>query len=210
MFHKTPKPTNPQRGRPLREQYDRLVDEDIYDATPAGRDIGGAEFGGKFAQYGSWALWDAFDTAPQAAARSAALIQEWEQVDGLLHNNVVLVALNLGRPDTAGLGAGDNRTRHEGAWENFHSGGRDFVLARAIEQSPFRGAYITDFYKGLPTRTGREREIYLAERDPAASTLINTVMRSILDREIEILGARCSSGVLRRRRLHRRIASVRR
>lgn len=175
-----------------RKQFEKLMTEDIYDTTPAGREIAGNESGGTFAQYGSWAVWNSLDSAPVKAAQDASLLTEWDRIEGVLHNDVVLVALNLGRPKTAGTGAGTGRINHEGAWENFHSGSRDFVLGQATERSPFRGAYITDFYKGLPTYSGAELQDLLrtlSTDDPLASSTIATVMRSILDREINILDA---------------------
>lgn len=88
----------------------------------------------KYSMYSSWAIWS---PANPADARIIA-----KHLDSL-NTSVVMVGLNV---------AGQLRS----PWQNFHGGSHDCKLIYAFNDSPYRGAYMTDIIKGeIETSSGR-------------------------------------------------------
>jgi hypothetical protein len=87
-----------------------------------------------YGMYSSWAVWN--PAKPADAAIIADHVAE-------LNTSAVLVALNISRPIPA-------------HWQNFHSQDHARKLMYAFNESPFRGAYMTDLIKGeVETKAGR-------------------------------------------------------
>jgi hypothetical protein len=80
----------------------------------------------KYGMYASWAIWN-----PKRAEDASIIAKHLDD----LKTSVVMVGLNVSRP----IG---------GTWQNFH--GRDHArkLMYAFNDSPYRGAYMTDLIKG--------------------------------------------------------------
>jgi hypothetical protein len=88
----------------------------------------------RYGMYSSWAVWN-----PAKPADSAIIANHVAE----LRASVVLVALNISRPIP----------NH---WQNFHSHDHARKLMYAFNESPYRGAYITDLIKGeVETKAGR-------------------------------------------------------
>lgn len=79
----------------------------------------------KYAQHASWAIWN------HKAPEDTTVIRE-NLAD--LKTSVVMVALNISRALS-------------GQWQNFHSRDHARKLMYAFNQSPYRGAYMTDLIK---------------------------------------------------------------
>lgn len=91
----------------------------------------------KYGMYSSWAAWN------PASPADARIIAEHQ---GCLKTSVVMIGLNVSRPIP-------------NTWQNFH--GRDHArkLMFAFNDSPYRGAYMTDILKGeVETKAGRLRK----------------------------------------------------
>ena len=80
----------------------------------------------KYAQHASWAIWNSKDPEDTTVIR--------ENLEDL-KTSVVMVALNISRALS-------------GQWQNFHSRDHARKLMYAFNQSPYRGAYMTDLIKG--------------------------------------------------------------
>ncbi|NLC98975.1 MAG: hypothetical protein GX678_07850 [Actinomycetales bacterium] len=107
----------------------------------------------------------------------------WGDLGGRLHNRVVFVTLNKGS-GTVQDPAAD--------WASFHSGTHDYLLAEAIGQpgiqEVFGGAYITDFFKGLPPSTTGSLNLLLDSLSAIAQARTVQAMEALLERELHILG----------------------
>lgn len=173
------------------KQYADLESEKIAEAAPEIVNLLGDADLGVFAQYSSWAIYPDVSVKPQAAAQAPSAVNTYGAVEGIAHNNVVLVAYNLGRPKNPKHGAGVGRSHHDAdrLWENFHSGSRDFNIARGTQGNAFRGAYITDFFKGLPTNDIGEFRALLRSRGAAWTGRVEKAMHAILERELSLIGA---------------------
>src|SRR5438105_4020841 len=79
----------------------------------------------KYAQHASWAVWNSRDLEDTSVIR--------ENLRDL-KTSVVMVALNISRELPS-------------AWRNFHSRDHARKLMYAFNQSPYRGAYMTDIIK---------------------------------------------------------------
>lgn len=79
----------------------------------------------------SWAIWD------ETNIRNVGVIEK-HLTD--LNPHVILVGLNPARKEDI-----------DQSWKNFHVGRNDYRLMRAFNRSDFRGAYMTDFVKGVHT-----------------------------------------------------------
>ena len=93
-----------------------------------------ADLAKKYGMYSSWAIWNPANPA------NAGIIAEHH---GWLNASVVMVALNVSRwiPNT---------------WQNFHSTDHARKLMFAFNDSPYRGAYMTDIIKGeVEAKAGR-------------------------------------------------------
>jgi hypothetical protein len=84
----------------------------------------------KCGRIASWAVWNPEDIA------DTSIIEKYRKD---LNPDIVMVGLNISGPLDAD-------------WKNFHSryrGSNDRKLMKAFNESPFRGAYMTDFIKGV-------------------------------------------------------------
>jgi len=172
-----------------RKQYDALADTEITEGSSEIESLLGESNLGTYAQYGSWAIWPDVSVKPVATSQDKSVVNKFSAVEGTAHSNVVLVAYNLGRPASPSHGAGDGKNHHERLWENFHSGSRDYALARATERTAFRGAYITDYYKGLPTNTTADLRELFKSKGKDWERQVEKAMCSILNYELSIIGA---------------------
>jgi hypothetical protein len=95
---------------------------------------------GKYSCYGSWAVWN-----PDDQADTSVITENVKD----LKNSVIVVGLNCsGRfAKRAHRHLGNSVEGHEG-WQNFHGGKQDRKLMYALNDSPYRGAYLTDVIKG--------------------------------------------------------------
>ena len=78
-----------------------------------------------FGQHASWAIWDKKPADTQVIGKDLTC----------LNTSVVLVALNISRPIRI-------------QWQNFHGSDHARKLMYAFNESPYRGAYMTDLIKG--------------------------------------------------------------
>lgn len=177
-----------------REQFETLLSEDIFktlendgasDAiTWSQRKLGVPETtkAGPYSDYVSWAVWkkESAGQGPQAASNDMSVLASYEILEDKIHTDVILLALNKGMNPTSLSTA---------PWANFHSGSRDYNLARALEDTPLSGAYITDLYKGLPTKSAAELNKFMDGLSSPDRARINEAMRRIFEREMEIIGA---------------------
>lgn len=101
-----------------------------------------AALGKGYGTVASWAVW-----AEPKGRRAGEWVSDLSALDpGLLHDRAVMIALNSGVRE---------KERDRPTWGMFHDPvGRDFMLADAVRDTPFWGCYLTDFFKGLPTRDG--------------------------------------------------------
>ena len=132
-----------------------------------------------FAQVASWAVW-APETAGGTAWSRDLSVLSYDVLAPVIHHRVVFVALNKGTNPV---------TESVADWSNFHTGRSDYKLARATAPHEIlRGAYITDFFKGLPTPDGASLRRLLRSRSPRERRSIVEAMVTLLRRELEILG----------------------
>lgn len=82
----------------------------------------------KYGMFASWAVWNPDPTIKMDTQIIRENIQD-------LHKDVVMVGLNISNPLPQ-------------PWSNFHFGLHDRKLNYAFNQSPYRGAYMTDIVKG--------------------------------------------------------------
>lgn len=174
-----------------RQQYRELERTEITAGSTAIAGLLGEADLGVFAQYSSWAIYPDVSVQPQASAQDPSAVNSYSAVEGIAHNDVVLVAYNLGRPKNPVHGArvGDSHHGKDRLWENFHSGIRDFNIARGTQGNAFRGAYITDFFKGMPTKSIDEFNRELRCRRKEWAEQYEDEMQAILDYELSLLGA---------------------
>ena len=81
----------------------------------------------RYSKMSSWAIWNPKDL------KDLKIIEE--DVD-LLNPEIIMVGLNISAPLSKN-------------WENFHGGRHDRKLMKLFNYSQFRGAYMTDFIKGV-------------------------------------------------------------
>lgn len=142
-----------------------------------------------FSKIASWAVWrqprtdgKGKEIAPVEASQDRSVLT-WDQLRDQIRHDLVFVALNFGRPPGTPAPTED--------WANFHGGRSDYRLSRAIRTGdPKRehvwGAYMTDFYKYLPT----EKETQLKDLlGVGGASEINRAMAETLRRELSLLGA---------------------
>lgn len=142
-----------------------------------------SEPGGPFSQHASWAVWSKrTDVGPIIASQDMAVVESYDALKDTIHANVILLAYNSGT-HAPGAGAGQ-------PWATFHCGRRDYLTAYGTVGTPLEGAYMTDFYKGLPTRTSKALQDKFKEGGPEYEAGINKLMTAVFEREMEILGAR--------------------
>ena len=116
----------------------------------------------KYAQHASWAIWNSRDLDDTTVIR--------ENLPDL-KTSVVMVALNISR-------------ELPGPWRNFHSRDHARKLMYAFNQSPYRGAYMTDIIKDyVEPNSARLRKQLLSGQLDAASAL------QIFREEMKDLGA---------------------
>lgn len=142
-----------------------------------------------FAQAASWAVWADPSSGGGGSggstdwSRDMSAVASYEVLAPFIHPDVVFVALNKG------VSPVDVR---EADWATFHSGRRDYMLADAVRHGGmdvFWGAYMTDFYKGLPTRSGAELEAFLDAAVTPSREAVEDAMANLLERELTLLGA---------------------
>lgn len=159
-----------------REAYDLLRTETLDRTVPG---LGATTF----AQVASWAVW-AEPTADGMAWSRDLSVLSYDALAPVAHTRAVFVAPNHG----VGPGSHD-----EADWSSFHSGRSDYRLARALAtpgaREVLQGAYVTDFFKGLPTPTAADLARHLGRLDAAGRERTVADMARLLRRELEILGA---------------------
>ncbi|MET0930076.1 MAG: hypothetical protein ABWX74_11180 [Aeromicrobium sp.] len=146
-----------------------------------------------FASAASWTVWALSATGATIKgnwSRHQPVVQRYlAEVGKTPPTDAVFVALNWGL--AAGMPTDD--------WANFHGGSRDYFLADAIRgqvggdgsdttYAPlprFRGVYITDFYKGLPTSDGG----VLTSIAGDDVTELTRLSGDLLAQELRLLGA---------------------
>jgi hypothetical protein len=125
-----------------------VVDRAIFDAVSR-----------RYGQFASWAVWD----RRHAGRATGDWVSDLRVLDAdrhpavleMLHTRAVLIALNSGvREEDEGPRAPLSMFHHPV--------GRDFMLAEAVGDTPFWGAYVTDFFKGVPTKDGTGLAEHLA------------------------------------------------
>lgn len=135
----------------------------------------------RIAQTVSWAVWASREGATDTSWSRDTSILDYDNLAPTIHADAVLIALNDG---------GAERASSLPAWHMFHSGRRDFMLAEALEDTWLWGAFMTDFYKGMPTETGADLERYLDQLGGAKRDEIERVMADQIELELAILGVR--------------------
>lgn len=142
----------------------------------------------RFGQLASWAVWaePVSGVTGTGWSRDKSVLARYEDLAGIIHADVIFVALNKGKNPIG---------QTETDWANFHSGRRDYTLAQAIRaadggMAKLWGAYMTDLYKGLPTRTGTELAEWLDSTRSPTRDQVEKTMCDLLEKEIAILGAR--------------------
>ncbi|GAA2945444.1 hypothetical protein ACFO7V_09755 [Glutamicibacter bergerei] len=165
-----------------KEQFETLLAEDVFECVPEYRESNSVEPGGPFSDHVSWAVWreETEGLKPVKASNDKSILSFFELLEGEIHTNVILVALNSGKRI--------NPDKDDWAWSTFHSGPRDYFLSRALKGTRISGAYMTDIFKGLPTRTGADllKENKSLSTEERASRF--QAMKTIFNREMEILG----------------------
>jgi hypothetical protein len=143
-----------------------------------------------FSKIASWAVWseprtdgNGNEIAPVTASQDRSILN-WKHLEAQVRHDLVFVALNFGRPHGAPAPTED--------WANFHGGTQDYRLSRAIRSGdPSRqhvwGAYMTDFYKYLPTEKEKHLEDLLVG---GGVSKINRAMAETLQCELDLLAAR--------------------
>ena len=162
-------------------QFEKLMKEDVFaKAAPPGWLV--SEKGGTFSQHASWAVWSKrTDVGLGKASQDMTVLESYDALKDIIHANVILLGYNSGT-HAPGAGAGQ-------PWANFHCGSRDYLTAFGTAGTPLEGAYITDFYKGLPTRDSKELDDKLEAGGPEYEAGINKLMTAVFEREMEIIGA---------------------
>lgn len=134
-----------------------------------------------FGHVASWAVW-----SEPGGRRPGEWVSDLSALDVAsdparlepLHADVVLIALNSGVREDGSHHGGPLAMYH-------HPHGRDFMLAEAIRETPIWGAYLTDFFKGIPTRDGSGLRDFLLEHPVKVSEDVAT-----LRAELALIGAR--------------------
>lgn len=142
-----------------------------------------------FSKIASWAVWrqpgidgHGREVTPVKASQDRSILT-WDHLRLFIRRDLIFVALNFGRPP--GTPAPTEN------WANFHGGTQDYRLSRAIragdaDRNHVWGAYMTDFYKFLPTR--KEAQLKDLLRVGGANE-INHAMIETLRCELDLLGA---------------------
>jgi len=126
-------------------------------------------------------------------------LADYDRLRGTIHGDVVLVAFNKGL--TYSNDEDGNQPQDEPPWLNFHAGLNDHKLAAAIEEAAalqardgsrirdwLTGAYMTDFYKGLPTRDLDEFDEFCDILTAEQRSRIDAEMARLLCQEVALLG----------------------
>lgn len=162
-------------------QFEKLMNEDVFGEVEA-PDWLVSKPGGTFSQHASWAVWSKrTDVGLGKASQDMTVVESYDALKDIIHANVVLLGFNSGT-HAPGDGAGQ-------PWANFHCGSRDYLTAYGTVGTPLEGAYITDFYKGLPTRDSKELKDKLKAGGPEYEAGINKLMTAVFEREMEIISA---------------------
>jgi hypothetical protein len=124
----------------------------------------------------SWAIWASEERKVIGDSVSDMSVFDLSINENLLDQlrpEYVIVALNK-----------SNKTSDELVpLENFHSGSQDYKLRHALKGSPFWGAYITDFAKGIVERNSDEVRKYLRKNPDE----LNRCVKELRD-ELQLLG----------------------
>jgi hypothetical protein len=129
----------------------------------------------EFGHYGSWAVWA--PGRPGAGVRDGIddlSIFDTDAVLQQLHNEFVIVALNVSEPIQKVLG-------------NFHSDSpynNDYKMRHAFADTPLWGSWITDILKDVPEVDSRKIAKNLKQHRDEISKHVEVFLR-----ELEILGA---------------------
>lgn len=110
--------------------------------------------------YASWAIWNHNDLADLSV-----IDKEIEN----LNPNIIMLGLNI----SASL---------DKAWQNFHAGKHDRKLMKAFNEGEYRGAYMTDFIKGVAEPKSKLVMEHLQE--PKLSKYVES-----FETELEIIGS---------------------
>jgi hypothetical protein len=113
----------------------------------------------KYAQHASWAIWDSNDLEDTNVIR---------QNLADLKTSVVMVALNISRALS-------------GQWRNFHSRDHARKLMYAFNQSPYRGAYMTDLIKAYVEPRSARLQTQLSDGHVGLSPHLETFHKEMND-----------------------------
>lgn len=135
----------------------------------------------RFGHVASWAVWSGRREGRAAGRWVSDLTvlnpDTHPELLTSLHTRAVLIALNSGVRDAARMAPAPFSMFHDPV-------GRDFMLAEAVDETPFRGSYVTDFFKGVPTRDGSGLAAHLAAHPDKLAQDVAT-----LREELALLGA---------------------
>lgn len=131
------------------------------------------------AQTASWAVWASRVGVGDTSWSRDTSILTYEHLGPLIHVDAVFIALNDG---------GAERAAALPAWHMFHSGRRDYMLAEAVEGTWLWGAYMTDFFKGMPTSTASDLKAHLKGLGSVERRRVERAMADQVRNELDILG----------------------
>ena len=96
----------------------------------------------------SWAVWDVvFPTEPFHKDSNLALPVDDPRLPEILKPQIVFLGLNPGNAARPGMAP----------WSNFHTGPKhnDHLIAEALRETPYWGAYMTDLFSQVESRSSR-------------------------------------------------------
>ena len=99
---------------------------------------------GQYGKYASWAVWNDSDRL------DTQIIEDNTEI---LHSRVIVLALNISKLLTT-------------EWSNFRSGKHDRKLINALNQSSYRGAYLTDYFKDTAEPDSKKLINAMRKNDP--------------------------------------------
>ncbi len=135
----------------------------------------------RVAQTSSWAVWASREGKENTSWSRDTSILHYGFLGDVIHADAVFIALNDG---------GAERADALPEWHMFHSGARDYMLAEAVEDTWLWGAYMTDFYKGMATKTAAELKGHLDSLGATERESLDQLMADQISAELTVLGAR--------------------
>lgn len=128
----------------------------------------------KHSGYASWAVWAAPAGKPKSNMGDLSLLDPDRNPDLLetLRNDIVMMGLNL------------SRSFPSQPWGNFHDAaphGQDYKLRFALAGTPYWGAYMTDFVKGVVMLKEYALMKYVAENERVIADSVGCLMEEFDD-----------------------------